>query len=99
MDRSGLGQVELGQPQPVAILGLQVVHDRKASHGPSDAVAAHEQLLGHDAAEAAAHAGNEPVSGAYVGSPFDYEAGGQKRSPTSSSLLAQSALACSGSRA
>jgi hypothetical protein len=56
-DRRDLGQVELGQPQPVAILGLQVVHDRKVAHGPSDAVAAHEQLLGHDAAEAAAHAG------------------------------------------
>jgi hypothetical protein len=56
-DRRDLGQVEPGQPQPVAILGLQVVHDRKVAHGPSDAVVACEQLLGHDAAEAAAHAG------------------------------------------
>jgi hypothetical protein len=41
------------QPQPVAILGLQVGHDRTVAQGPSDAVAACEQLLGHDAAEAA----------------------------------------------
>jgi hypothetical protein len=40
---------------PLAILGLQVVHDRKVAHGPRDAVVACEQLLGHDAAEAAAH--------------------------------------------
>src|SRR5258708_4654024 len=43
------------------------------------------QLLGHDAAEAAAHSGEEPVScGAYVASPFDRESGGQERSPSMS---------------
>jgi hypothetical protein len=37
-------------------LRVQVVYDRKVAHGPGDAVAAREQLLGHDVAEAAAHA-------------------------------------------
>jgi hypothetical protein len=42
-DRRDPGTGELGQPQPVAVLDLQVVHDPKVAHGPRDAVAAREQ--------------------------------------------------------
>jgi hypothetical protein len=57
-------------------------------------------LLGHDAAKAAARAGDEPVSWGHRFLQMKIERpNGQKRSPTISSLLDQSALACSGSSA
>jgi hypothetical protein len=64
------------------MLGLQVIHDRKVAHGPRNPVAAREQLLGHDTAEAAAHAGDEPVSLGHMSVLPSSDAGGQKRSPT-----------------
>ena len=79
--------------------GRQVVLRRKVTHRPRNAVAAREQLLGHDTAEAAAHAGDEPIPLSHMSFTLRLSDQDQNRSPTISSLLAHSALACSGSSA
>jgi hypothetical protein len=57
-----VGHVETGEPQQVAILGLEVIHRVHFADGPGDAVVARKKLLGHVATEAAAHPGDKPGS-------------------------------------
>jgi hypothetical protein len=69
MDRRRVGHVEMGEPQQVAILGLEIIHRVHLADGASDAVAAGKKLLCHVAAEAAVHAGNDPSSLGHFSNP------------------------------
>ena len=59
-DGRGVGHVQRGEPEPVAVLRSQVVEGSQLAGSTGDALAACEQLFGEVAAKAAADAGDEP---------------------------------------
>src|SRR5580693_10177266 len=59
-DSRKVGHVEMLKPQEIAVFCLEVAHGIYLSYRAGDAVAALKKPLGHEAAEAAVHAGNQP---------------------------------------
>ena len=59
----GVGDVELGAPELIAVAVGQVVESRGTAQRRGDSIAALEQDLGHLAAETAGGAGDEPGLG------------------------------------